>query len=1404
MLRLARHVLVVMLFVIFAGCAGGGCSSGCSCGGVTPLAEGFDSTRRIENVASLRLTQEGLNFLGSNVGTLAGAVLGDENNGVLNFEIPASNGSNCLANISDVTYSICPNGPNPQSNPKECIAEIDLPNSNMTITSRTEHHLQINGTIPLRLANLPVSLGVDICSPFPSNCAACAGIISFSPEIALSNNPQGCPGEQQGFHDVDLDIAVSIEIDTDMSHSRYGYSGIKVNIGVDADNIVDGLTVCTGGGIGQDVINFLVGLVGGQIQGPLEDLLNSAVEDLMCQQANAMLSPTCPTGTADNGDGVCRYTDGSCASTVLGTDGNIDLSGLLAGFSPGTKGAFDFLFAIGGHTQRPDGTGFAFGDLDPVLNGATMGLYGGWEPTPISGCVTPVNVDLPVGIPIPDELRTNDVAGWPAGGDPPHLGLALSERFTNYLLAQAYNSGALCLGITADALGNSVPLTSALIGTAIGANSMAELGRQKTPAPLAILIRPNEPPEVQFGTGADIATDPLIDLTFNRVAFDFYVWSLDRYVRALTATMDLRIPINLEATPEGLIPVIEELGISNAEVTNSMLLREDPVAIATALQELLGSFVGGFLGDALPAIDLADQLSSFGLTMDIPAAGLTKLTKDTDDFLGIFASLALAPTNLVENFSSDTSAEVTAVDIEDGALQPATYTVANRPHVTLRLGSNHDNGMQAVEWQYKVNKGPWHPFTSKREITISDPWFRVRGRHQVSVRSRVVGDPMSLDPNPVVLEVLVDDETPQVRVTQDMDGLVHIEARDAVTPHPEVRLRLGEMSDTTSGESIDWGPWSAWTPQSELAAVDPDGAGFVEAEARDEDGRVGTVRQAIIRGRADGSDCECAASPGHASSSRAPWLLALLLGLLTFGRRRFGSLFRPAARPRTAKGALRRAGAAGTLIVLSGMSGCSCGDDVQTEVDPGCRARGDCSVLLPGLVGSYTSAATAEDGSVWVSGYLEAAWAGEVVDAPWTGDFSFGDLVVGRWDEEAQEVDWIVIDGLPADATQDKEKYDPQGFRDGITDPGPDVGLWTALAIQEGGLPAVAYYDVTNRTLKYASMDTGGAWAITTVQEGAAGDYGRYAELEFVGATPVIAYMFMEAADSGVTSSGVRVARGSEAAADKASWTFEDVAVNAATPCSASLCPDGTECIVETDTCLNTSTDCPDKCPDGAECVNNGGNIQCLPNRSAGTETYPEATGLYVSMASAPSGALGLVWYDRIKGNVWAASNNGGAWTAVLVDGEAADGTDNGDKGIGAALTIDNNGDFHIAYVDGLSESLNYRGLQGGTTPTAVEVVDDGLGFGDGQHVVGDDAAIVVTQGGEIHVSFQDATSGTLHYAVGTGTAGMHAWDVRVLDQEGFAGAFSQLVDVSGQQKVLNFWRVASPWAEGNVRMLSP
>src|SRR6478609_3850608 len=74
--ELVKRTLVALAVLVIAGCGGGGCSSGCACGGITPLPDGFNAASRIENGGSVRLTQSGITFLQSNLGVLAKTLLG--------------------------------------------------------------------------------------------------------------------------------------------------------------------------------------------------------------------------------------------------------------------------------------------------------------------------------------------------------------------------------------------------------------------------------------------------------------------------------------------------------------------------------------------------------------------------------------------------------------------------------------------------------------------------------------------------------------------------------------------------------------------------------------------------------------------------------------------------------------------------------------------------------------------------------------------------------------------------------------------------------------------------------------------------------------------------------------------------------------------------------------------------------------------------------------------------------------------------------------------------------------------------------------------------------------------------------------------------------------------------------
>ena len=1371
--RALKHFLTIVLFLIAAGCSSGGCGSGCSSCGVTPLPGGFDPQARIENGASVRVTDSGLQFLHDNLGTLAKGLLGGNGTGVLTFGVPTTSGSKVI------DYEVCPGGPNANANPPKCTAEVDAGSANLSISATGPHSVHIAGTLPVRLQNLPVHIKY-----------LCTFLGCIESDVGITLNGNGaCPGDDQSYAQVPLDVVLSIEADTNMQHSRYGYSKIKAEkLDIDKNALQDAIHIC--GGFDAWIIDALKGIILPQLVDPLIGTLKDQVDQQLCQKSDATQNPPCPTGTNDV-DGICRYglkASDECASTLLGTDGHVNLGQLLASISPGTKGGLDFALVTGGASTRDDGSGFAWGDLNPVNGGATLGMYGGAEPQPISGCVPFSDLKLPTGIPIPDELTLNTVQDWPsdklAG---PHVGFALSERFANYALNGIYNSGLLCIGIGTDQV---AMLNTGTLG--LLAPSMKDLGLQREPQQVAVVIRPQKPPSATIGNGTDAEKDPVLRIKLPDASFDFYFWSLDRYIRILTATFDLDIPVNLTVTPDGLAPVIKSVGVNNPKVTNNDLLKENPDTVAKALAMLLASQVGQAIGSGIKPVDLGAALSKVGLSLLIPdsvagkgSPGLKKLTKGSDNYLGIFAALQVA---MPITKQAHTTARAIKKTVDPKGLEIATFRDDNAPIVTLEMGSSLD-GPEAVEFSYRVDTGTWQPWTRDRIIDVTDNWLRVQAHHTVSVRSRVVGEPMTIDPNPATVDVIVDAHPPVVEVGQvEAENRVKLSVRDLVSRGDAAQVRV----------KLDGGRWSEWTAASEMASINVGDAVEIAIEARDEEGNVAQTSQALIRGRAAidaAAGCGCSV-PGQSSTNGKS---ALLLGIAMMG-----AVLR-VARRRRSPSASKRSLARGVRALLIGFGvvgtaasfgGCSCGGDSNTpQADGYICAAPDCNPLPPGLVGAYTSVATSGS-DVWFSGYAEADWE---------DGFSWGDLVVGKWN--GTSVDWVAIDGVPSDEAVDEKTYDKNGFRGGQTSPGDDVGLWTSLAVDGLGHPRVAYYDRTHKALKFASFD-GSQWTSITVQQKTSSDIGRYAKLVLIDEKPVIAYLAIEGGAT-ATHSGVRLATAASTTPGEADWTFEDVATNSKTPCRDAFCASGTKCIAATGTCEKPASGCMPDCASGTACVKEMSGLVCEKTFDKNKiDSYPEAYGDYVAMALDAKGGVGIAFYDRIHGNVVVASKTGGKWTTSIVDGDDGK-TDTGDMGIGLSLAIDDKGAWHLAYVDGLNEQVRYLKITSGKAGTPA-VVDDGLSLGgmkftDGQHIVGDDSHIAVTSSGEVHITYQDATSGKLRHAVGQPVPGGNPkWSLKAYDHEGFGGAFSNQVDVGGQLKLTHWWRMGGSAPHGDVAVLDP
>jgi hypothetical protein len=478
--------------------------------------------------------------------------------------------------------------------------------------------------------------------------------------------------------------------------------------------------------------------------------------------------------------------------------------------------------------------------------------------------------------------------------------------------------------------------------------------------------------------------------------------------------------------------------------------------------------------------------------------------------------------------------------------------------------------------------------------------------------------------------------------------------------------------------------------------------------------------------------------------------------------------------------------------------------------------------LLQGLIGEYTSVAVATDGTIWVAGYN---------DADVTNGLLYGDLVVGKYDSGKMKVQWQTVDGLPpAPGDGDCAPNDPTGWRGGLTDPGPDVGLWTSIQLDSNNNPMVSYYDATNSALKFASSGDGGqTWNAHTVMQAANSDIGRYSKLLLVGGKPTIAFLVVEPGTGGWAKSRVVLATGNVATPMSMSdWSMQDALVDAQSPCAAQFCTGGEVCVETSMQCQAMVAGCkPSDC--GASeagigatpqsCVTVDGGPSCQDTiTSSYIDTYPDATGDYVAMANGPKG-IGLVVYDRTRGNLVGVANQGGSWTSAILDGQIGLNsnpmrTDTGDVGIGASLAIDSNGDWHVSYVNGWTEALEYMTVPNGNImtmpPPTPEVVDDGVhlngtAYADGQHIVGDDSSLTVDSGGNIRIVYQDATAGTLHEAVGTQAAGnKHTWMVQVVQQNSnwFAGFFPHSVPQT--QQIANWYRqtdhsMSPPVVSGDV-----
>ncbi len=1352
-----RFGLSALLLFVFA-CSGGGSCGGCDACGIAPIPGGFPNDQRIDNSAQVRLTESGLNFIEDNIDPIVANFLPDG----LDFPIPRSEFS-FLG-----TATICP--------AEDCVAHLEIrsleliPTAPNVLRAHIEVYIQSQDS-----AGNPRGLPIDYW--------ACSGNI----------NLDSAPGDREivGFN-------ADIVFNEETRSPRDGFTRLDVlNATLDPAQPIEDQDIEVRDCLLSGLLNLFRGQIIDQLESQISSLLDSAIGDNLCTTQGEFGCPTGTTadGAADDPMAICRFPDGDCVPSLLGTDGRGDLGGtLIGGFSPGTHAFIQLLLASGQEAEAVnDGMSLFF-------FGGFMGTNSDFTETPAHNACVPV-VDPPPlpTIPRVDAFRGNVIPGT---STETHIGIGIAESYMDYAMYGLFDSGALCIGAGTRL---SQQLSTGLLSAVI--MSVPELTFPEGNAPITIAIRPQQPPDITLGRGG--ADDPVLQIAMPETQMDFYVWSTERYVRFMTFQTDLDLGVDLTVEAGEIVPNIVYVNSNNPIVTNSELLAEEPAFLANTVSTIIGSFAS-MLGGAVSPFALPDIM---GFELQVPDGGLTSVTDGGENFLGIFANLALASgaplTQPVE-----TTLTVTDLELDRESMQPAHWAEGAGNTAWLSFGASGINAVE-YEYSYRIDGTAWSRWTTDERVQIDDEILLLQARHEIEARSRVVGEPATVDPTPARSELVVDILPPHISVGRTVEG-VEVDATDLITPAERLEFRY----------FVD-GAWSAWSHERTHPLTTD--ATDARVEVRDESGNVGSSQVALIRGlpnAAAGDGCGCRAVGGDA---RAPWgLLAMLgaLGGLFFRRRRRRSA---GADTPSKGGRVPLLGLLGLALVALVATGCDCGGDqlpcggrctaaspptmtagsiccdstdmcsmydVDALCDPGytcpienlvldetcgvsCSTCETKPALSPGILATHLDMIVDDTGAVFISGYNPGDPAG----------LSFGDLVFGTWTpggEVGGSISWEIVDGAPITPVTN----DPTAWRGGVSAPGDDVGRWTSMADQSGTF-LITHYDRTNGALRFSAGGPG-AWATHTIDD--TGDSGRYSSLIVMAdGTPVVSYLRMaeDPMTAGQIRGSVMVAMANTLnPSNPTDWTITEVA-SGPMSCRPELCGGGlgTACL-ESGLCVSTTSDCATACGAGEACFMGS----CQASLEAGfVEDLPPAYGLYTSLAETPTG-LAVVFYDRTSGNVFGASYDGTAWgTPFHIDGYQLGDPNVGDSGQGADLAVDSAGLWHVVYIDGAEETLRYAQVQSDGTVVSREIVDDGstsdgtMRFTDGRHIIGDDASIVVDAGGGVRVIYQDATTQDAVEAVRG--AGGGAWTIRRFDTQGSTGYWLEQQLLGTSAYAVTFWR---------------
>ena len=337
--------------------------------------------------------------------------------------------------------------------------------------------------------------------------------------------------------------------------------------------------------------------------------------------------------------------------------------------------------------------------------------------------------------------------------------------------------------------------------------SLTELARNPDAA-VAITVSPQTPPDVIFGRnvfevdddGASRLVEPALRIVLPNLWLDLHVFMDDRWVRILSISVDLDVPIGIDFAPDNsIIPMIGDLSeaIQNVRTENADILLDDPEVVATLLPSLAAGLLGDMAGGLIDPIAIPEF---FGLTLDLSEGAVTAL--DEGALLALFARFARAMPidGELANGETDEAAETNAGDYEVRLPSTEMFSLPQTDtwkqiEIIVDVEASLPSGRNApMEVSWRANHGTWSPFHPVGRVTVSHPDFVLQGRHVIEMRARESGRYSSLDPSPVVFVVLIDCVSPDIEVIPGPTDRIRLVPKDRLTETDNIRLDVQSLN----------------------------------------------------------------------------------------------------------------------------------------------------------------------------------------------------------------------------------------------------------------------------------------------------------------------------------------------------------------------------------------------------------------------------------------------------------------------------------------------------------------------------------------------------------------------------------------------------------------------------------